>query len=158
MKHFEQTLVTYAASQTTFAISIRNTSNIPLKHMKYFKTYIYNIWEGRSGPVRLISVLRHQTTGTPRTHGCLGSTGNPPEARGAPDGAGASDASSHVGLREQGARGAGGRLRWTGARSKKDRVGVHAEDGCGDKCGVSGRAVAQRREACDRLDIFKRKT
>jgi hypothetical protein len=44
------------------------------------------------------------------------------------------------------------------SEKQKGQGGVHAEDGCGDKCGVSGRAVAQRREACDRVDIFKRKT
>jgi hypothetical protein len=42
-----------------------------------------------------------------------------------------------VGLWEQGARGAGGRVRRAGARSEQHRVGRVRGDGCGAKCGVN---------------------
>jgi hypothetical protein len=37
MKHLEQTFATYITSRSTSATSIRNTYNIPLKHVKHFK-------------------------------------------------------------------------------------------------------------------------
>jgi hypothetical protein len=65
-----------------------------------------------------------------------------------------------VGLREPGARGAGGCTRWVGARSEQHKVGRVQGDGCGGKCGVrwtdDHMAPWSVRWMSKWIDIFKR--
>ena len=67
MKHWEQTLATYvstiATSRSTFATSVRNSRNIPLKHLKHFKCTLATCIMSWCG------LLRRQHRGTPAVAG-----------------------------------------------------------------------------------------
>jgi hypothetical protein len=136
LQHSFKTLATHATSRSTFATSIRNTCNVPLKHLKHLK-HIFAIY-GREGQGRLIpaSGREHHQHG-PRSWAPLARPGTnlrhamalyehqQRRAARAQERA-ACVGARRVGLREQGARGAGGHARRARMRSEHHRVGARA--------------------------------